>query len=412
MADSGVQDCYVEGCQGNPGWAIELKTGARGNWITNNVVTTSNRGIGTANDADGVPDEDEDTIPDYGIHNTRIVGNYAFNNITTGYHMGGLQNSVFSNNISDGFEVTPNGNGITFSTYCKNITGTGNLVRNIATGSNAIGFASTSNIHIEVALENVPEGCIIAHTSAEDHVVVVTQLIDGPSPKLLWDDPVLANSRNSRIYLAGKGYNLGWQNVASAATVELEDTVSELVRITGTTGVTSFGAGEEGMYRRLRFSSACLLTHSSTLLLPGGNNLTTTANDEFDAYVTETADTWKLTPLGQGLIRTQQDQNVTGGWRNTSLSLGSSSTTGFTLDPGDARTQRYLNNGAHTLTAGTQPGLITLKITNDPATPGIITLSGFTYVTGDAFDVNVDSVFLCDYYQDNLIATLHVVKLA
>jgi len=78
---------------------------------------------------------------------------------------------------------------------------------------------------------------------------------------------------------------IAWADVASAATVDLGAQASRSLRITGTTGITSFGTAASGVRRQLRFAAALTLTHNATsLILPGGADITTAAGDTADAY--------------------------------------------------------------------------------------------------------------------------------
>jgi hypothetical protein len=71
-----------------------------------------------------------------------------------------------------------------------------------------------------------------------------------------------------------------WTDVASAATTDLGFVNSENLRITGTTTITSFGTSVSGTRRQLRFAGALVLTHNATsLILPGGADITTGAGD-------------------------------------------------------------------------------------------------------------------------------------
>ena len=73
---------------------------------------------------------------------------------------------------------------------------------------------------------------------------------------------------------------IAWADVASAATVNLGAQASRHLRITGTTGITSFGTVPSGVRRELRFAAALTLTHNATsLILPGGANITTATGD-------------------------------------------------------------------------------------------------------------------------------------
>lgn len=78
----------------------------------------------------------------------------------------------------------------------------------------------------------------------------------------------------------GQIYNQGTeQDVASSATADIGIVNSNFIRITGTTTITSLGTNYRGP-KFVRFSDALILTHnSSTLILPGGVNITTSAGD-------------------------------------------------------------------------------------------------------------------------------------
>jgi hypothetical protein len=69
-------------------------------------------------------------------------------------------------------------------------------------------------------------------------------------------------------------------DIASAATTDIGAAASPNVRITGTTGITSFGTVAAGTRRFLAFAAALTLTHNATsLILPGAANITTAAGD-------------------------------------------------------------------------------------------------------------------------------------
>lgn len=87
-----------------------------------------------------------------------------------------------------------------------------------------------------------------------------------------------------------------------------------------------------------------------------------------------------------------EDQTLTGGARVTSKDLGTISTGTLTLDPGDRPLQHYTNNGAHTLSPGTNTGSFMLDITNG-ASAGAITVTGWTKVAGDAFTTTSGNKF-------------------
>ncbi|KQZ25855.1 hypothetical protein ASD50_20750 [Mesorhizobium sp. Root552] len=69
-------------------------------------------------------------------------------------------------------------------------------------------------------------------------------------------------------------------NIASATTTNLALATGVAVTITGTTTITGFGTVAAGARRLLTFAGALTLTHNaSSLILPGGANITTAAGD-------------------------------------------------------------------------------------------------------------------------------------
>lgn len=69
-------------------------------------------------------------------------------------------------------------------------------------------------------------------------------------------------------------------DMASAATVNIGAAVGRTVFVTGTTTITSFGTVGDGVIKIVRFTGALTLTHNATsLILPGGANITTAAGD-------------------------------------------------------------------------------------------------------------------------------------
>lgn len=85
----------------------------------------------------------------------------------------------------------------------------------------------------------------------------------------------------NRIQLDTVPLNLAAEvDVASAATTSIGAALSNNIRITGTTTITSLGTADAGITRTLRFASALTLTYNATsLILPGGGSITTATND-------------------------------------------------------------------------------------------------------------------------------------
>jgi len=88
---------------------------------------------------------------------------------------------------------------------------------------------------------------------------------------------------NSLEY-SGSGEHGAEDTVASATSTAIGATVSQNVSITGTTTITGFGTVAAGIVRFGRFTGILTLTHNATsLILPGGVNITTAAGDRFIA---------------------------------------------------------------------------------------------------------------------------------
>jgi len=69
-------------------------------------------------------------------------------------------------------------------------------------------------------------------------------------------------------------------NIASAATVDLADATGKTNTVTGAAAITSFGTVDAGFNYTIVFSSNPVITHNVTsLILPGGANITAAAGD-------------------------------------------------------------------------------------------------------------------------------------
>lgn len=104
---------------------------------------------------------------------------------------------------------------------------------------------------------------------------------DGASdPPSALDDQQRYHGSFHALHRDGKGYS-SEVDVASAGTCDIGAANSQFVRITGTTAITSFGSNSAAANARfVRFADALTLTHNaSTLILPGGANITTAAGD-------------------------------------------------------------------------------------------------------------------------------------
>lgn len=69
-------------------------------------------------------------------------------------------------------------------------------------------------------------------------------------------------------------------DIASSGTTDIGAATGQYVVVTGTTTITSLGTVHAGVWRQVRFSGALTLTYNATsLILPGGIDITTTAGD-------------------------------------------------------------------------------------------------------------------------------------
>lgn len=112
--------------------------------------------------------------------------------------------------------------------------------------------------------------------------------------------------------------------IASAATTDIWAATGDLVHITGTTTITSFGtASRAGIVREVIFDGALTLTHGAQLDLPGTANITTAAGDRALVRADTTtkavvmhyqrADGTAVVSSGDGLLQSVQVFTTTGG---------------------------------------------------------------------------------------------------
>ena len=86
-----------------------------------------------------------------------------------------------------------------------------------------------------------------------------------------------------------------WTNVASASTVDLGAQISRNLVITGTTTITSFGTAgpADNVPYLVRFAASLTLTNGASLILPGGENITTATGD-VATVVHDSASVWRV----------------------------------------------------------------------------------------------------------------------
>lgn len=140
------------------------------------------------------------------------------------------------------------------------------------------------------------------------------------------------------ITMSGAAINFAAEvSVASATTTDIGAAASNNVLITGTTTITGFGTVAAGVVRYGRFSGALTLTHNGTsLILPGGANITTAANDQFIAESLGSGN-WivKYFPQsGLPIVNVALRSHIAG--LSTSSITGNSTTAAVTITAGQA----------------------------------------------------------------------------
>jgi hypothetical protein len=145
------------------------------------------------------------------------------------------------------------------------------LIINNASGSVTLSNGSNSvSVSAGARTEVATDGTLMWKLSVDNSTDLPVQT--GQSGKLMGTD----------------GTDLSWvedfelgseTNVASATTCDIGTPGKMKVAITGTTTITSFGTAAKKL-RYVRFAAALTLTHNATsLILPGGANITTAAGD-------------------------------------------------------------------------------------------------------------------------------------
>lgn len=101
------------------------------------------------------------------------------------------------------------------------------------------------------------------------------------------------------------------------------------------------------------------------------------------------------------------DQTIAGGANITLLDQGTKSSGTYTLDGGARPHQKITNDGAFTLAPDASESSFILDILND-SSAGTITTSGFSQVSGDAFDTTDTNRFRCHCSTVNAVSLLDV----
>lgn len=121
-------------------------------------------------------------------------------------------------------------------------------------------------------------------------VLVKAQIIDGGFPVTTNGVPVLKNFSLTSYFNESKG-----ADIASATTTDIGIATGNYFDVTGTVTITALGTVQAGTRRTVRFTGALILTHNATsLILPGGANITTVAGDVFE-FTSLGSGNWRCT---------------------------------------------------------------------------------------------------------------------
>lgn len=174
----------------------------------------------------------------------------------------------------------------------------GRRVKTTNSGGTVYGYISVSAYTSLTTITVVNDsGTLDAGLSAVSYGLLSS---DNPSTPLLTDAyPIVSGSadKTKKLRLEVDGFTTGntrvatiadydqtvmtqthGANVASASTLDLNAVTGDLINVTGTTGITAITLADGG-FRTVLFTGALTITNGSSLLLPGGANITTAAGD-------------------------------------------------------------------------------------------------------------------------------------
>lgn len=187
-------------------------------------------------------------------------------------------------------------------------------------------------------------------------------------------------------------------NMASAATVDLSTADGYFILITGVTTITSFGTESAGIHYVLRFNAALTLTHNSTsLILPGGQNITTASGD-VAWVVSEGSGNWRCLHYQQADGTTNNAASATVASATT---VNAQTSTAYLQISGTTTIASILLNDGHMRAVQFQ-GALTLTHSSSLVLPGaadITTAAGDTAI----FVGESGGVVRCLLYQEAVI---------
>ena len=176
----------------------------------------------------------------------------------------------------------------------------GTALAEVAAQSSGTITAPVTNPRIDRIVVDAATGAVSIIAGAEAASPAAPALTAGKIPiaqvLLATSSTTITNSMltDERVLLTTQTSDLAEASIASAGTVAIGAAASRNVLITGTTTITAFDTVMAGITRKLRFNDALTLTHHGTsLILPGGANITTAANDSCEA-ISLGSGNWKV----------------------------------------------------------------------------------------------------------------------
>lgn len=138
-------------------------------------------------------------------------------------------------------------------------------------------------------------------------------------------------------------------DIASATTTDIGAATGNYIDVTGTTTITGLGTVQAGTRRIVRFTGILTLTHNATsLILPGGANITTAAGD-VATFVSLGSGNWRAV----NYTKADGTAIVGGGGLSWGTSVSSGTGTGLAMTTADAAADKPFITMAHTFSGTT-----------------------------------------------------------
>src|ERR1043166_3714229 len=175
--------------------------------------------------------------------------------------------------------VTTNANGDVISNQVNFPTGklkiSGTAVGGVTGAGNAVLGTSPTLVTPNLG---TPSLLVLTNATGTPSAINLTNATNLPSGAL---PTVPINKGGTNATTAYAGYDnlsIHGADIASAATLNLDNATGNVVDVTGTTTITAITLAD-GRERTVRFTGVLTLTKNSVIILPGTTNITTAAGD-------------------------------------------------------------------------------------------------------------------------------------